>query len=110
MRIESVTVEAFTIYEAPALDPVMVVIQDYHVGSGRLLVECFGSAWSTYWGAMGDNGVRGFVCSCSADYVTNRLWPSGQRRIKKDYAYLTRIVEAVQTALRSASDRGAEHG
>lgn len=99
MRIEPVTVEAFTIYDAPTLDPVMVVIQDYHVGSGRLLVECFGIAWSAYWGAMGDRGVRGFVCSCSADYVVNRLWPSHQKRTKKDYAYLTRIVEAVQAAL-----------
>lgn len=100
MRIEPVNVEAFTIYEATSLDPIMVVLQDYRVGSGRLLIECFGTAWSTYWGAMGDNGVRGFVCSCSADYVANRLWPTGQKRTKKDYQYLMRIVEAVQQALR----------
>jgi hypothetical protein len=103
MRIEPITVEAFTIYDAPALDPVLVMLQDFGGGSGRLLIECFGSAWSAYWGAMGDNGVRGFVCKCSADYLANRLWPSKQRRTKNEYAYLTRLVEAVQAALASQS-------
>lgn len=54
MRVDnSAKTEAFTIFDAPKLDPVTVVLQDLGPGCGRLMVECWGSAWSAYWGGMG---------------------------------------------------------
>lgn len=102
MRVEPVTnVKAFVIYEGPRLDPVTVILQDYGVGAGRLIVECYGEAWSTYWGGMGNKRIDGFIRTCSTDYIANRLWPSSRKRLKKDpqYAYLTRVVDAVQAAM-----------
>lgn len=99
MRIEPERVDALTIYGADRLDPIFVVLQDLGSGHGRLTIECWGSAWSAYWGAMGSESLRKFVCSCSADYVANRLWPPKQPRRHADYSYLLRIVEAVQQAL-----------
>ncbi len=91
MRIEPAKVDAFTIFGAPALDPVTVVMQDFGGGSGRFIVECYGEAWSAWWGAMGNDDLRGFVTTCSADYVANRLWnsnvPGKQTRRR---AYLSR--------------------
>lgn len=91
--------DAFTIFEAPKLDPVTVILQDFG-GSGRLTVECYGLAWSTYFGAIGTATLRKFLAGCDSDYLANRMWPPRQRRVKSDYAYLVRIVEAVQTAIR----------
>jgi hypothetical protein len=100
VRIEPAVVKAFTIYDADRLDPILVVMQDFGVGQGRLVVECYGEAWSTYWGAMGDDyDLRRFITCASADYIANRLWPSRMRRTKDRYEYLTRIVEAVQAVL-----------
>jgi hypothetical protein len=80
----------------------MVVLHDMPGHQGRLIVECYGNAWSTYWGAMGEP-IRDFITGASTDYIANRLWPTKQRRTKAEYDYLTRIVQAVQTALRAQS-------
>ena len=103
MRIDnSIKTEAFTIFDAaPRLDPITVVLQDMGVGSGRLIVECFGTAWSAYWGAMGNKRVREFVKVCDPDYIVSKLAPSDRRMRKSDEKYLTRIVQATQEALRS---------
>lgn len=102
MRVEETKVEALTIRDAERLDPVLVILQDFGGGAGRLVAECFGSAWSTYWGGMGPRTLREFICSCEPDYIANRLFPEKQRRTKHEYAYVMRIVAAIQTALRPA--------
>lgn len=104
-RIESVSndVQAMRIFDAPKLDPIFVVLHDTGPGTGRLLVECYSTAWATYWGGMGDLRLREFITCCDPDYLANRLFPAKQRRTKADYDYLTRIVHAVQAALRVQS-------
>lgn len=101
MRIENETVEAFTIYEAKALDPIMVVIQDLGAGRGRITIECFGKAWSNYWGAMGNSTMREFFAEASAEYLSSKLARVEELTNKRKMAYLTRIVEAVKEALAS---------
>lgn len=100
MRIDnSVKTEAFTIFDAPKLDPITVVLQDMGTGHGRMMVECFGSAWSAYWGAMGNRTIREFLTACGSDYVVSRMTPSDRRVRKFEEAYLRRIVEATLEAL-----------
>lgn len=105
MRIEAQRSDAFTIYGAPGLDPITVVTQDITFGHGRVLVECYGAAWSAYWSAIGvprdQPNVRGFVASMSADYLVDKLWPTTQRRTKRGEQYLHRIAEAVIEALKT---------
>jgi hypothetical protein len=100
VRIEPQTVKAFRIYDAPKLDPISVVMQDLGAGVGRLFIECYGDAWSGYWGATGERNIEQFVLGCSADYIAGKMLGSQHKRSKQSQAYILRIVEAVQTALR----------
>lgn len=100
MRVEPALVRAFSIFDAERLDTILVVLQDCGAGRGRLLIECYGNAWSTFWSAMGARTLKDFLGSCEADYIANSLWPARQRRTKHEYAYLVRIVESAQAALK----------
>lgn len=94
---------SFTIFDADTLDPVTVFMQDFGGGCGRLLVECWSTAWAAYWGAMGARDVREFVIDAHADYIANRMLPQDRKHLKRDEAYLLRIVKVVQQALREGA-------
>lgn len=101
MRIKEFPVRVFTICGAPKLDPITVVLQDVEKGHGRLIIECWGSSWAAYWGGMGERTLAEFVMSCGPDYIFTKLLPQDMWMMKKrDEAYLMRIVQAVQEALR----------
>lgn len=108
MRIEPETARVFRLYDAPRLDPILVVMRDVGPNSGQLLIECYGDVWAGYWGAMGARGIEDFLLSCSADYVTGKMFGRFHKRTKQAEAYLHRIVESVQTALREANTQ--QHG
>ena len=100
MRVENIKATTFTIFDAPKLDPVTVVLQDMG-GQGRVIIECFGSAWSGYWGAIGINTLKEFLIGCHPEYIAGKMEPSDRRLKKSEQAYLLRVVEAVHSALRS---------
>ena len=104
MRIqENPRTVSFTIFDADKLDPVTVFLQDFGGGCGRLIVECWCTAWAAYWGAMGTRSVREFVLDAHADYIAMRMFPQDRKHIKRDEAYLLRIVKVVQQALRDGA-------
>lgn len=93
------------------LDPIALFIDDFEPGRGRLTVECYGCAWSCFWGAMGrGSSVLRFLASCDADYVANclirgrRQFISSKQHERREFAYLKRICEAV-VAFAGAPDR-----
>lgn len=100
MRIEPISVEAFTVHDAPAVDPVTVILRDLGEGKGRLIIECYCEAWVGYWGAMGERNLTKFLLDCDADYIANRIYPGGLSRGTRRYEYLVRIVRAMQAALK----------
>lgn len=105
MRIENAErVKVFTVFDAPKLDAVTVVLQDVGPGCGRLVVECFGSAWSGYWGAMGDRDLTGFLLDCHPEYIAGRMHSNDRKMKRSEESYLLRIVEAVHSALRSNAE------
>jgi hypothetical protein len=100
MRIEQATVEAFTIYDANRLDPVLVLLQDLEPGKGRITIECYGEAWSTYFSAMGDKTrIREFLRGVHVDYLANRMRAPHHKDTKVFKDYLQRIVCVVLEAL-----------
>lgn len=109
MRIESTErAKVFTVFDAPKLDAVTVVLQDVGPGCGRLVIECYGSAWAGYWGAMGDRELMAFLLDCHPEYIAGRMHPNDRTMKKSEAAYLLRIVESVHLALRSNAEfRGA---
>ena len=98
MRIENIEATTFTIFDAPRLDPVTVVLQDMG-GCGRLIVECFGCAWSGYWGAIGNETLKDFLIGCDPEYISGKMEPNDRRMKKGERAYFLRIVQAVHSAL-----------
>lgn len=90
--------KAYVLEDAPALDSIFVFMYDIEPGKGRLIVECWGKAWSTFWGAMHANGspahLQAFLQVADVDYITGKLMPT-----KKDEKYLRRIVSAIKETL-----------
>ncbi len=104
MRIEQTTVRMMEIIDAPRLDRIKVVTEDFAPGKGQITIICYGRAWTSYWGGMGDGDVTQFVISMDAEYIAENLLRGMQeplkRYVKNETAYLVRIVKATQEALR----------
>lgn len=95
----SFPVDYFEITDVENLDPVTVFLQDFGTGQGRITVECWGNAWSCYFGGMGTNTIRQFVASAGTDYLVNKLTGQLHKQTKRNEAYLRKIVDAVKAAL-----------
>jgi len=81
------------------LDPINVLLQDFGSNRGRLTIACFGSAWTTYWGAMGGadepRDLAQFIASVGPGYVASKLAPK-----RRDEHWLDRIVAATVAVVR----------
>ncbi len=103
MKIELKNITMMDIIDAPRLDRIKVVTEDFGPGQGQIIIVCWGRAWSAYWGGMGSTLVQ-FVTTMDAEYVAENLMRGAQPGLKRDQkremAYLVRIVKAVQEALR----------
>lgn len=105
--IEKLEVNATRITAIPALDPVTVITQDHGQGKGKIIIECYGLAWSAYWGGMGNRTVREFFVSCDTEYLHGYLWPGNWPRRRNTVGqekYLTRIIDAVKAAFKEQAD------
>ena len=104
MNITDTTVQLLTITDVPGLDTIRVYLEDYEPGRGRITISCYGRAWTAYWGGMYQATLKQFVPSCGADYIRDNLVRGMEQRmartLKAENAYLLRVVEAVQEALR----------
>lgn len=93
---------AIKITDLDRLDPITVIFQNFKPGEGRVIIQCFDKVWTSYWGGMSGKTVQGFIADAGADYIVNNLvshqLPQRQRR--DEVAYVTRIVAAIQAALR----------
>lgn len=107
MKTEPKVVEAFDIMNAPNLDRITVILERWTEElprqAGRITILCYGRAWCASWGSMG-MPLEKFVAFNHSDYVvSNLLWgtePTLKKNEARYHAYLTRIVCAVQAALR----------
>jgi hypothetical protein len=114
MRIEQINARSIRILELQGLDPITVVICNAGVGKGMLIIECYGRAWSAWWGAMDVDTVEQFVTDVATpDYITNCLVRGNRSVVTStkaqavDDRYVERIVAAVQRALRDEAAKVA---
>jgi hypothetical protein len=95
--------------EAIGLDPITVYVEQFRPGAARMVVQCYARAWTGFWGSHGTEApLESFVASSDAEYVANGLvWGTNdlilKRREKDNYAYVTRIVRAIQAEFRRVS-------
>ena len=94
-------VDVWVITDAPGLDPIHLFWQDLGESKGRLIVECYGRAWSAFWGSMGGKSLYEFVKGIDAGYLSGCLAPQGMKASIKDQAYILRISKSVIEAVRS---------
>lgn len=108
MLVRKSTVERIEITEAPRLDPIRVYLEDYEPGKGRITISCYDAAWVGYWGGVGKSTIAEFFIGCHAEYLAGNLSSArGLKKNRSDQAYLIRVIEAVQHALKQAE---ASHG
>lgn len=98
MRITEFKSETFRLSGLTRLDPIVVTLIDVAPGAGILTISCYGQAWTSYWGAMGERRVEQFVRECSIDYIVNKLTP-GDRWAKNKQAYLRLVVGEVKAGI-----------
>jgi len=73
MKIEQSTAIKLRITEVESLDPITVFLEDYEIGKGKIVIECYGKSWSSFWGAMGGRTIAQFFCSCDEGYLISNL-------------------------------------
>lgn len=73
MKIEQTTVQKIHITNVDRLDPVTVVVEDIEPGKGKIIIECYGESWSSYWGGMGGRSISEFFMDCGNDYLIGNL-------------------------------------
>jgi hypothetical protein len=92
-------VEAIQIVGGEALDPIHVFWVNSGPGQGYATVICYGSAWTVYFGGMGDRTIQQFFAEADTEYLVGKLHSPILKEGKKYDAYLTRIVCAIKTAI-----------
>jgi len=73
MKIERTQIQRLRIAEADRLDPVTVYMEDYEPGKGKIIIECYGKSWSSFWGSMASNTIAEFLCCCDEHYLAKNL-------------------------------------
>ena len=85
MKITETQVTKLQISDIKHLDPVNVLLEDFGPGQGKITIECFGKAWTSYWNAMGkENTIDKFFCDCDNAYLSKNLAPALQDSIPSE--------------------------
>ena len=125
MQVEQSKVEKITITDKKGLDPIHVYLEDTAKNQGRITIVCYGCALNAYWSSMG-KGIKEFFAYASVDYISNifknnirdsydvenfkiteykgRMLENrvnaSCRMSREQEAYIERIIECVQEALK----------
>ncbi len=73
MDIENTQVTKLKLTNLDALDPVSVFTEDFGESQGQITITCYGKAWTSYWGGMGDRSIIEFFCGCDEYYLAKNL-------------------------------------
>lgn len=100
MQSRRIPTEAIELSNIPKMDPITVIFQDFGPGSGRIILESYGNAWSCYFGATGTPTIKDFFLSSDVDYLVSKLG-SAQilKQTKREQKYLAQIIRAAQAGV-----------
>lgn len=81
------------------IDPITVLLRDF-AGSGQIIVECYGAAWSAWFGSIGAGSFASFIATCDEQYLAGKLVSVTCRRTtKNEESYVQDICRAVIEAV-----------
>lgn len=89
--------------DIPGLDPIHVFWVNSERGKGSITVICYGSAWTAYFGAMGESTIQQFVADVGVDYLVVKMQSSTLKQGKRHEAYLSKVIMAVKQSLRTGA-------
>ena len=105
MRLLPIETVAWKVIDAPGLDSIDVYWRECGRGCGAVTICCFGSAWTAYWGGMGDRTIKQFFLAADTSYLVNKLGITSELKARKcDLVYLGRIVDAIKAAFSEAKE------
>lgn len=73
MKIESKKLQKIYISEIAKLDPISVILEDIEPGKGKIIIECYCTAWVAFWGGMGNRTLAKFFCDADVHYLAKKL-------------------------------------
>ena len=73
MKLDLSTVRKIKLTDLDRLDPVSIFLEDFGIGAGQITIYCYGEAWTSYWGGMGNDTIAEFFCGCDEHYIAKNL-------------------------------------
>lgn len=107
MQIEGINGRILRFSDVPCLDPITVILQDFEPGRGKIIIECFGEAWSAYWGGMGTVCIDDFILREDVHYLAKNLAGTMECEIA-DHEAITRGLRAKILRMRRDSELDAK--
>ncbi len=93
-------VEAIEILPANGLDRIQAFWVNTAIGQGHVVLTCWGSAWTAYFGGMSGQTIQEFFANADTPYLVTKLGITPQlKQGKREHAYLGRIIDAVKAEL-----------
>lgn len=101
-------IELLVIPGTATLDTVQVYWRNIGPGKGEVTVTCWGSAWTCYFGGMGDKTIQEFVRSCDIGYLVSKLGYTKWLKQRKTHdQYLGRVISAIKGYLSARGEATA---
>lgn len=79
MKTTKTSTETYLITEAPALDPISVYVTNHKPGQGKITIDCYGQAWTAYWGGMSGDTLQKFFVSANNAYIAGKMLSTTQQ-------------------------------
>lgn len=73
MKLQISTVRKIKLTDIDSLDDISIFLEDFSLGAGQITIYCWGKAWTSFWGGMGDQTIAEFFCSCNEFYIAKNL-------------------------------------
>ena len=70
MKVEQSSMVKLKLTDVKGLDPVSVMIEEYKRGEAKVIIDCYGKSWSSYWGSMGGD-LKEFFTRTNVSYLVN---------------------------------------
>lgn len=90
MHITESKVTKLVLTDLDRLDPVTVILEDLGKTQGKVTIDCYGKAWTNYWGSMGDGGIAVFMNGADTSYIAGKLFGGDERVV--DYQAISDAI------------------